>query len=235
MSGKHMCFSLLSSTQNRLTALDSLTILCKHVLSQCYLQHVQVLVKVASSKYSNISKLFMFFPIWRFFTANSWKKTLKSIYYFAILCGVMWMGWKLTGQSEGSETNRNFCSKPKPHHLETGERERNIWVYRWLQGNYEPPMSLVVKEVNWSLGVSGKIPLMKIGNIHAAVETWMGTACNTDWKRWNQAEMYTEGTLMVRQHSLEAECNTSWFNQFSKTKVERRVWLLSACSRKGWL
>ena len=84
-------------------------------------------------------------------------------------------------------------------------------------------MSLVVKEVNWSLGVSGKTPLTKIGNIYAAVdnmvETWTGTACNTDWKRQTQMEMYTEGTLMIREHTLEAESSTSWFNKPHKQKL----------------
>lgn len=38
------------------------------------------------------------------------------------------MGRKLSAQSEGSETNRNFCSKPEPQHLETGEREKHLSV-----------------------------------------------------------------------------------------------------------
>lgn len=71
---------------------------------------------------------------------------------------------------------------------------------------------------------------MKVENIYAAVEdmveTWTGTACNTDWKRQNRTEMYTEATPVIREHSLEAESSTSRFNQPSKTQAER-MWLLS--------
>lgn len=62
----------------------------------------------------------------------------------------------------------------------------------------------VVKEVNWSLGVPGEIPLMVItnGNIYAAIEdlakTSTGTARNTAWKRQKQTEMYTETTPMTK-------------------------------------
>lgn len=58
-----MYFSLLSLSQNKLIVLVSLTVLCKRIPSQCYLQHLQISVKMESSKCSNISKLLMFSPI----------------------------------------------------------------------------------------------------------------------------------------------------------------------------
>lgn len=59
-------------------------------------------------------------------------------------------------------------------------------------------------------------------------ETSTGTACNTDQKRRSQAEMYTAATSMIREteFSLEEERNTSWFNELSKLKAERRVLLV---------